>query len=55
MRHSTKFSYLFFSLLLTLLATSGCLAQNKYGLKTTGMAEYKASLATSPEPDDSWP
>ena len=49
MRHSTKFNYLFFSLLLTILATSGCLAQNKYGLKTTGMAEYKASLATSPE------
>jgi D-alanyl-D-alanine dipeptidase len=32
-----------------LLLTSIALAQNKYGLKTTNLAEYRASLAKNPE------
>src|SRR5262245_55563057 len=36
--------------ILMLLVLPVCLqAQNKYGLKTTGLTEYKESLAASPE------
>lgn len=36
-------------LILLLLLPAGVLAQNKYGLKTTGLAEYRESLKASPE------
>ena len=33
---------------IALLISTGALAQNKYGLKTTGLADYKASLRGNP-------
>lgn len=35
--------------LLLLAVTTAALAQNKYGLKTTGLAEYRASLRANPD------
>jgi D-alanyl-D-alanine dipeptidase len=37
------------AIILALLVTTSAIGQNKYGLKTTGLAEYRASLRGNPE------